>query len=512
MLSKPFSDPVLSLVSNSIEKLSILDLENLSCIWTVFTKCAENLENGHRLENLSWRLWYRTALFCKENTLSNIDETDSEESITSIEYSKNKNLNMPELSTSIESASTLDEHEMKQVSNYETSKIPTFVPSRLKRPNTMQYVSPGRFQKIISDLSLFKVETEKWKNDKMILKHNSHENCISEPLKESKMDYVSPKDSESFTQGITFLSDMHQPLASNIKPIFPNEECLNLIEHVENISDFFANKITHETHVQNHSIQTSKHMEKTDKIFFIQETLPADSYIESFSKNCFKSNPLKLSSKSSIRPKSTKHITFEKPSSASSFETFNNEQSKYNIDSIDNDDDNDWDSIYDSSDSSVTNDKPIFQKIDTRLLQLQLNPQRSLLSFMLQNKVNGNLINSCSKSSPAIALSQTSISYSISKQMPQNIQYHTTRMENQYPLVISPRTIRRNMFATELSESLRKNLLWERQQRALTPYATLKRRHTEFDVTKLNEFSDKSDGENYDFFHDINYSYHVAGW
>ncbi|QSL64623.1 hypothetical protein MERGE_001924 [Pneumocystis wakefieldiae] len=498
MLSKPFSDPVLSLVSDSIEKLSILDLESLSCIWTVFAKCAENLENGYRLENLSWRLWYRTAFFCKENALSSVNEADNDFSDKSIEYSTNKNIDVPELSTSIDSASTLDEHEMKQTPNYNPSKIPAFVQSRSKKPNTMQYVSPGRFQKIISDLSLIKVETEKSKNGNngILSKHNSRKNCILDSSKENKVDYVPPKDSQPFIQNIKLSSNMHQSLSSNIGSIFSDE----------------GYKISHETHVQHHSIHASKHSEKTDKIFFIQETLP-ESYIEISSKNNLKSNSLKLSSKFSFKPKCGKHISFGKPLSPSSFETSNNEQFKYNVcSSIDYDDDNDQDSIYGSSSSSVTNEKPIFQKIDTSLLQLQLNPQRSLLSFMLQNKANGNLTNSCSKSSPAIALSQTNISFTISRQIPQNIQYHATRIEDQYPPVVSPRTIRRNMFTTELSESLRKNLLWERQQRALTAYATLKRRHTECDVTKLNGFPDKSNKGNYDFFHDVNYSYHVAGW
>lgn len=31
----------------------------------VFTKCKDNLENGRRLENLSWRLWYRESLIEK---------------------------------------------------------------------------------------------------------------------------------------------------------------------------------------------------------------------------------------------------------------------------------------------------------------------------------------------------------------------------------------------------------------------------------------------------------------
>ena len=42
-------------------------------------------------------------------------------------------------------------------------------------------------------------------------------------------------------------------------------------------------------------------------------------------------------------------------------------------------------------------------------------------------------------------------------------------------LAHSPRTTRRNMLSTELTESLRKNLLWERQQKSQTVNAFLKR-------------------------------------
>ncbi|WBW72665.1 GATA-like domain protein [Schizosaccharomyces osmophilus] len=56
------SNPMLSLETDNIAKLGTLTADNLSCMWNVFTKCAENLENGRRLENLSWRLWYRETV------------------------------------------------------------------------------------------------------------------------------------------------------------------------------------------------------------------------------------------------------------------------------------------------------------------------------------------------------------------------------------------------------------------------------------------------------------------
>jgi hypothetical protein len=52
----------------------------------------------------------------------------------------------------------------------------------------------------------------------------------------------------------------------------------------------------------------------------------------------------------------------------------------------------------------------------------------------------------------------------------------------------SPRTTRRNMLATELTESLRRHLLWERQQKSTTANAVFKRRHTTHDVANLQEY------------------------
>ncbi|EPY50880.1 DUF1752 family protein [Schizosaccharomyces cryophilus OY26] len=65
------SNPMLSLETENIAKLGTLTADNLSCMWNVFTKCAENLENGRRLENLSWRLWYREAVMTDHGANSN---------------------------------------------------------------------------------------------------------------------------------------------------------------------------------------------------------------------------------------------------------------------------------------------------------------------------------------------------------------------------------------------------------------------------------------------------------
>jgi len=88
-------------------------------------------------------------------------------------------------------------------------------------------------------------------------------------------------------------------------------------------------------------------------------------------------------------------------------------------------------------------------------------------------------------------------------------------------LALSPRTTRRNMLSTELTESLRKNLLWERQQRNRSTgnLAALKRRHTSTDVKNLKQhpepgpcFHQGQKQLNNDYFNAGLGEYHAKGW
>ncbi|KAI3571999.1 hypothetical protein IWW34DRAFT_811422 [Fusarium oxysporum f. sp. albedinis] len=56
---------------------------------------------------------------------------------------------------------------------------------------------------------------------------------------------------------------------------------------------------------------------------------------------------------------------------------------------------------------------------------------------------------------------------------------------------LSPRTTRRRMVKTELTESLRLHLLWERQVKSSTANAVLKRRHTSHDIANLKQYPEK---------------------
>lgn len=60
-MSNLLDTPVLTLAIDNLSKLHSIDEKGLSTIWNLFTKCKDNLENGRRLENISWRLWYRSC-------------------------------------------------------------------------------------------------------------------------------------------------------------------------------------------------------------------------------------------------------------------------------------------------------------------------------------------------------------------------------------------------------------------------------------------------------------------
>ncbi|KAH6959710.1 hypothetical protein BKA56DRAFT_500961 [Ilyonectria sp. MPI-CAGE-AT-0026] len=179
------------------------------------------------------------------------------------------------------------------------------------------------------------------------------------------------------------------------------------------------------------------------------------------------------------------------------------------------DDDDDWsdweDSIEDSGKSSM--DDKFFQRVDSKP---NLTSRRSLITLMLAKyDRERNLGNHASQSTSAIprsrmAPNEPSLGASpnesdeapwmikgmrhptlkpIHKIPSQPIVSHAGHVHGQAAL--SPRTTRRNMLATELTESLRRHLLWERQQKSLTANAILKRRHTSHDVTNLRQYPEK---------------------
>ncbi|KAI9811535.1 MAG: hypothetical protein M1832_000878, partial [Thelocarpon impressellum] len=95
--------PVLTVDAAKMHTVDTRNVENLFGMWAVFSKCAESMEEGRRLENLSWRLWNRET-FC----------TSPEAQATAprlglgrpAAFARRRSGDVPELSASVESAAS----------------------------------------------------------------------------------------------------------------------------------------------------------------------------------------------------------------------------------------------------------------------------------------------------------------------------------------------------------------------------------------------------------------------
>jgi hypothetical protein len=170
----------------------------------------------------------------------------------------------------------------------------------------------------------------------------------------------------------------------------------------------------------------------------------------------------------------------------------------------DDDEEGDWEDDEEIC-SSPTINEPTFNRVEES--KPNLVSHRSLLtSLMHEGDRAAALQNAASRSTPAIRRSRTtspngplgSSPKNAHQALPQNPAQGLApasrarpiimTTSNIHPPALSPRTTRRNMLSTELTESLRKNLLWDRQVNRSTTNAALKRRHTAHDMTKLKNF------------------------
>ncbi|CAG1993361.1 unnamed protein product, partial [Fusarium graminearum] len=211
----------------------------------------------------------------------------------------------------------------------------------------------------------------------------------------------------------------------------------------------------------------------------------------------------------------------------------------------DDDDSSDWEDSMEESGKSSMDDR-FFQRVDSKP---NLTSRRSLITLMLaQNDRSRNLGGHASQSTSAIPRSRLvngpslAASPNDSDEAPLMMKgmrgpglkpIHEVPRSTAQPIMtgpnhlqpqvaLSPRTTRCNMLATELTESLRRHLLWERQQKSSTANAVLKRRHTSHDVANLKQFPEKpcmkqsedvnASSWNQYFSKEASDGYHSKGW
>ncbi|KAI5778369.1 hypothetical protein EDC01DRAFT_341611 [Geopyxis carbonaria] len=516
------SSPVITVDMANISKVDPSNVDNLFSMWTIFSKCAESLENGRRLENLSWRLWNRETFCCDDD-----EQTIKKTSVSSSSIKKPQKhtsemfSDIPELSSSVESAPSEDElpKDRSDRVGLETSRPCIIRAASVDRYRGKEkHMTPVHLAKIMEDIDRNKSTAEHW-----ISHRTSQPRNISSMPDERTPDVASISPSNSACEPEPSLRSTH----SLIRGFSPGRG-VSSYRSSPNISSVVENSTP--SKIAPVSVVPQK---KPKPVFFLgsSSSSPSDDDLE----NTYNT---RVSNTSSKQFDSFRRLSGDKKTSfrdeVTSRTVYDDEVSSddelVSESAIEEEDCSDWESSTDSIHSSY-DEGAMFRRVQSRP---ELTSRRSLLSTMLHEPERAAaLANAASRSSPAIRARRNSprshtimpvTKEEVQQQQPSGIARSKPIImttSNTHPPALSPRTTRRNMLASELTESLRKHLLWERQQKNTTASAHLKRRHTAHDVTKLTEYptkgnaakgySSKNSSWN-NYFDQGHNGYHAAGW
>ncbi|KAM0699304.1 hypothetical protein Q7P36_001351 [Cladosporium allicinum] len=558
--------PEHSLLRVEIPTLHTIDtrsVENLFGMWSLFSKTSHAMEDGKRLENLSWRLWNRETFCCAQpDRLSPPANSFKPHAATT-------DIPLPDLSSSLESAVSDELDLMPQARPELTRHLSTESRTR----GGEKHITPVDLEKIVISIK----ESQHLERVEFVMPASSFKpepvvapvTSVSQDF--SKISFDEPATNTASTESIAPDSVAPTPIPTAAVPISSTSTLNTHNSHMSH--DRSGSQESSSTEMSTHSIvrgfkpggatssyrsQTNlaaqptpilktspkyqpSHPKKKPAMFTIGTSSGEDE--SSLDSHMYKSS-LSESLKNREAKKQTSfkdEVAIGRAASRHSpvFES-DDEDEEISESAIDDDDDSsDWeDSDDNNSGPSSVNDRdtPLFQRVDS---QANLTSRRSMLTTLMHEPDRAKaMANEASRSTPALRRSRTTTPNgpsvagspvpSMHLQAPIQessrskpiIMTTSNTMPNQQ-LALSPRTTRRNMLSTELTESLRKNLLWERQHRSTGNLTALKRRHTSTDVKNLKQqpepapvFSSTHGAKkfNNDFFNAGLQEYHAKGW
>ncbi|MCJ1362680.1 hypothetical protein MMC16_001786 [Acarospora aff. strigata] len=558
--------PVVTVDVAKMHKVDTRNVENLFGMWTgetqslfssldasdnpdrllaVFSKCADSMEEGRRLENLSWRLWNRETFCCESQP--QLATTPA----IHVASSRPKPRDIPELSASVESVASDVEERMQPHGKPQTAPLNIRRPW-IRRDDSVLSRSRGT-EKHITSIGL----------EKMVISIKEKKDL--EPLSPSIADTVPSMPSIA-------TRSTHQPSPTLTAPR-QSSDCSTSTAAVSSPesngsatqtvgSDTSAELITSHSVIRGFSpgrsssyrshtnlaptpvpagpsahIKIDLESKKKGGMFLLGGSSGEDE-------SSFEERMATRASRSSLSDGlKRKHTSFRDEVEARTIaegaaedeEVFESDDDIVSESAIDDDDDeSDWEDSATESGRSSVEEKQLFQRVDSKPT---LTSRRSLLTTLMhQPQRAAALAAAASKSTPAMQRSRTSSpngpSVAASPDDEAGLTMRGPDIPRSKPIIVttshthppalSPRTTRRNMLATELTESLRKHLLWERQQKSATANAVLKRRHTAQDVANLQDFpgqkpaqsskdGSKNNSWNHYFDHGLQ-EYHQTGW
>ena len=547
--------PLLSVDTEKLDRVDTQNVKTLFGMWTgrarclpsicvllsnrsvaVFNKCAETLEDGSRLANMSWRIWNRETLCC-----------DSQPQYIS-------STNLPALSYSIDSAISTDSVE---TANHARSRrgLRSSGPHSIAGSQPSSGVAKGNDKHITS---------QGLKN----MVHSIREQQALEPLPSSIVDAVPPMPPSPQLNAKSHPPSPHTSLRSSAASDSTAPRSSPDSQRSANRTDeSFTSAELHATHsvqrgfspTQPSSYRSGPHLipapistksrshAKPDDgnkhpAFIVGGSSGEDeSSLENsrshHSKSCFLTKtlkpPLSDQKQTSFQDEvESRRLAQAPPSHNEDVFEDSDEESTGPESAIEEEDDEDEDedgSDWEDDGSEIADapldEKAVFQRVDSKP---NLVSRRSLLTSQLatESERAAEFARMASNSTPALHRSRTSGPSGLQLEVPQDdvpghvigpryrdakpITRTSSTLASLHPRALSPRSTRRNMLAQELTETLRKDLLHERQQQGPGRRLNIKRSHTSADLSRPESAgldANKALFEGYGIG-----DYHATGW
>ena len=559
--------PVLSVDAGKLRRIDTRNVENLFGMWSgeqhpnctrldvftntnrapfvVFSKCASSMEDGRRLENLSWRVWNRELLCCEpQPQLATTPAID-------IVSPRPARSDVPPLSTSVDSAIS-DASDRSEKCRHSSTKPVAIASTKIDNPDSIQHVSRGK-EKHITSIDLEKMvssiqeQEQPWPLPQSITDaippctniaprpsspsirtsiRSSDSSTSTAPRSSPESDCSGPETAGSDTS-VDPVSSSHSVVRgfslnvsssyrSNTHLAAPQPSAMP-IQHTK-ISDVTKSKVAFSLGGASSGDEGSSFEDRVSGHHPKPSSLTAGLQLPLHGKK-------QTSFKDELESLAKSHLNVDV------FEESDEDERESAIEDDDDnevdDDGSDWED--DGSESGeLVEEKQLFKRIDSKP---NLVSRRSLLTTMMNESDRAAAFQDmASQSTPALKRSRRSSpngpslgnapeedpTVTLPRTMTKSKPIIMTT-SNTHPPALSPRTTRRNMLASEMTESLRKHLLWERQQISTTAKAVLKRRHTAYDITKLSEYPSEKEGQtsktnSWNHFYDTGAEYHQAGW
>jgi hypothetical protein len=529
----------------------------------VFSRCAGSLEEGRRLENLTWRLWNRETFCCEPGEANS---TTPAISISAQSSEGRYTADILDLSGSVDSLADEEAIEFDSEEVNSTSAPLKITRLHLERQASSTIRNRGRERHITPDdleKMVFTIKKRKHLESLTIRTHPSFTRLASvaeipTPTATIPIPTVVVEENATMTAGAEVASDTSSPAQnsdsvsgasarsttsvvrgfspSNISSSYRSTPLLEvpaslpksalathsripvLKKHVFALGGSSDDSFNVESPLDSR-MQSKAQTKKKSTVFtfggssgeeenlFRENMQPAQVQLSSLSEAL--RGPFQKKQTSFKDEVATRTILY-----SNVFEDTEGDDEVNESTINDEDNESDWeDSVGESGRSSI-DDKTFFQRIDS---QPHITSRRSLITKMLhQNERAATLANAASKSilalkrsrpsspnGPSLAVSPESDDAAslmmkkgskpcqdVPRSVAQPIIITTTNV-TPHQAALSPKTTRRNMLLTELTASLRRHLLWERQQKNQTASAVLKRRHTAYDVANLKQYPEK---------------------